>query len=90
MKNNKDCKQFFSDVIASIDNKRAEENLHLLTLEEKKVAWHVWQICWNQVRVQLRKEQKSIQKQRKQIEREIFPKKETFFGKLKTFIWLSR
>ena len=81
-----DCKGFFVDVIASIDSKRLESGEQQLTIEEKKVAWHVWQICWSQVRTQLRKEQKDIEKKRKYLERKVFNKEETIFDKIKKTI----
>lgn len=77
-----DCKGFFTDVIVSIDSKRLENGENPLTIEEQKVAWHVWQICWSQVRVQLRKEQKEIEKKRKYLERKVFAKEEPIARRL--------
>lgn len=81
-----DCKGFFIDVLASIEVKRSEKGEEPLTIGEQKVAWHVWQICWSQVRNQLRKEQKQIEKQKKFIEKKMFAKEETIFEKIKKTI----
>ena len=84
---NKGSKQTFVDYMV----KQEVKNGRHFTDDEKKLAWLVWQQCWNVVRMQLRKEMKEIEKNRRRFERmskEL--DKPSISYKLKKFVGLTK